>query len=138
MSQTPIQSFLVTQTPEERKNILKKIQKPRAAATKATEMSSSAASPKLKRAARKTNKIQRVPEVTRGLKMSAGKVTLLSKLFETAAKADKMTYKQPGYYNNNTVSTEPALGPNTGITAMCGTPHCPEMSFQSGNTLQPT
>ena len=137
MSQTPIQSFLVNQTPEDRKKILMKIQKPRAPANKATEISSSAASPKLKRAAWKTIKIQRVPEVTRGLEMSAGKVTLLSKLFETATKADKMTHKQPGYHKNNTVSTGPALRPNTGITAMSSTPPYPEMSFQSGKTPEP-
>ena len=35
------------------------------------------------------------------------------------------------------MSTEPALRPNTGITAVCSTPHYPEMSFQSGKTPQP-
>ena len=137
MSPTPIQSFLVSQTAEERKSQMRSVQKPRTTATGATEMSSSAASPKLKRATKKTHKIKRVPEVTRGLRMSEGKVTLISKLFETSSKAANMTHKQPEQHNHNTVYVLPALGPNTGISAVCSTPPYPEMSSQSGRTAQP-
>ena len=74
MTQTPINSFLVTQTPEERKIILEKKTK-----KLFTDMSSSSASPKLKRAAGRAIKIRKTQEVTRKLPMSAGKVSLLSK-----------------------------------------------------------
>ena len=137
MSQTPIQSFLVSQTAEERKSQMRSVQKPRTTATGATEMSSSAASPKLKRATKKTHKIKRVPEVTRGLRMSEGKVTLISKLFETSSKAANMAHKQPEQHNHNTVYVLHALGPNTGISAVCSTQTYPEMSSQSGKTSQP-
>ena len=113
------------------------MQKPRTTATGATEMSSSAASPKLKRATKKTHKIKRVPEVTRGLRMSEGKVTLISKLFEASSKAANMVHKQPEQHNHNTVCILPALGPNTGISAVCSAPTYPEMSSQSGKTSQP-
>ena len=59
MTQTPIQSFLVAQTPEEHKTFLRTKQKtpkiPVAASTN-MEISSSSASPQLKRAARKTTR----------------------------------------------------------------------------------
>ena len=86
MTQTPIQSFLVTQTPEERKIILEKkakIMKIPIAFDTFTDMSSSSASPKLKRAAGRNIKIKKTKEVSRKLPLSAGKVSLLSQYFET-------------------------------------------------------
>jgi hypothetical protein len=137
MSQTPIRSFLVSETAEERKNKMKRVQKPGATAARATDRSSSVASPNLKRAIKKTEKIKRVPEVTRGIKMSAGKVTLISKMFETASKAPNMTHKQPEQHNHNTVCVMPEFRLETSISAVCSAPSYPEMSSQSGMTAQP-
>ena len=65
------------------------------------DMSSYSASPQLKRAARKTTRIQKTQEVSRRLPMSAGKVNLLSKYFEDKDKTSKKKNKQPRYRNNN-------------------------------------
>ena len=137
MSQTPIRSFLVSETAEERKNKMKRAQKPGATAAKVTDRSSSVASPNLKRAIKRTEKIKRVPEVTRGMKMSAGKVNIISKMFETASKAPNMINKQTEQHNHNTVCVMPEFRLETGISAVCSAPSYPEMSSQSGRTAQP-
>ena len=137
MTQTPIRSFLVSETAEERKNKMKEVQKPGATAARATERSSSVASPNLKRARKKTEKIKRVPEATRGIKLSAGKVTLISKMFEAAPKATNMTYKQPEQHNHNTLYVMPEFRLETSKTSVSSTPPYPEMSFQSGKKDKP-
>ena len=98
-------------------------------------MSASSASPKLKRAARKSAKIQKTQEVSRRLPMSAGKVNLLSKYFENGDKPDQKMIMKYRQHNNNKLSVKNVLGPknNTEI-AVCGAAPCPEMTFQSGNS----
>ena len=54
MMQTPIRPFLVSETAEERKKKMKEVKKPRATAARAPDMSSSVASPSLRRARKKT------------------------------------------------------------------------------------
>ena len=130
MTQTPINSFLVTQTPEERKIILEKKTK-----KLFTDMSSSSASPKLKRAAGRAIKIRKTQEVTRKLPMSAGKVSLLSKYFETEEQSTSMMKKQPGSNNNSRLYG--LYGPEARNTAVSSTSHSPEMSLQSENSKQP-
>ena len=93
------------------------------------DMSSSLASPQLKRAARKTTRILKTQKVSRTLPMSAGKVNLLSKYFEDRSKTNKKKNKQPEQCNNNMLSDDIELGPNKGVTAVYGTPTYPEMSY---------
>ena len=108
MTQTPINSFLVTQTPEERKIILEKKTK-----KLFMDMSSSSASPKLKRAAGRAIKIRKTQEVTRKLPMSAGKVSLLSKYFETEEQSTSMMKNQPGSNNNSCMDLDQNLKQET-------------------------
>ena len=132
MTQTPINNFLVTQTPEERKIILVK----KETRKKLTAMSSSSASPKLKKPAGRAIKIKKIQEVTRTLPMSAGKVSLLSKYFENEEQTTTIMKKQPGN-NNNSRLYGLNTKPEARNTAVSSTSHSPEMSLQSENSKQP-
>jgi hypothetical protein len=131
MTQTPINNFLVRQTPAERsiiqeKKQIKRIEK---------DMSSSSASPTLKKPVGRAGRMRRVQEVTRTRPMSAGKVKLLSRYFEDDQEATMMKMK-PGCDNNNGMSDskpEPAaLEVPMGSTSIN-----PEMSLQSDNWAKP-
>ena len=99
-------------------------------------MSSSSASPKLKKPAGRAIKIKKIQEVTRTLPMSAGKVSLLSKYFETEEQTSTMMKKQPGNNNNSRLyGLRPK--PEARNTPVGGTSLSPEMSLQSENSIQP-
>jgi hypothetical protein len=74
--------------------------------------------------------------VTRKLQMSASKVSLLSKYFETEEQSTSMMKKQPGSNNNSRLyGLRPK--PEARNTAVSSTSHSPEMSLQSENSKQP-
>ena len=131
MTQTPMNNFLVHQTPAERVIIHEKKDIRR----KSMDMSSSSASPTLKKRAGRAGRPRRVQEVTGTLPMSAGKVMLLSKYFEDD-QDDKMMKMKPGSANNNGMyASKPkpaALKVPMGSTSLY-----PEMSLQSDNCSKP-
>ena len=103
---------------------------------KITDMSSSSASPKLKKPVGRAEKIKKIQEVTRTLPMSAGKVSLLSRYFEDADQAVTMMKKKPGNNNNSRLYDINTKSEARNIP-LGSTSHSPEMSLQSDNRAKP-
>ena len=99
-------------------------------------MSSSSASPVLKKPVGRAERIRKVQEVTRTRPMTAGKVKLLSRYFEDENQEVTMMKKRPGCDNNNGLSDgkpeSEALDVPLGSTSLN-----PEMLLQSDNWAKP-
>ena len=119
------------QTPAERVIIQEEKQKMR----KKVDMSSSSASPALKKRAGRAGRPRRVQEGTGTLSMSAGKVMMLSKYFEDG-QDDKMMKLKPGSANNNGLYDNKPK-PTALQVPMGSTSSYPEMSLQSDNCAKP-
>ena len=146
MKQTPIQTFLVSQTMEDRKSSWNSRYKPRMPATplrRDTDMSALSASPSLRKTTTKRTGVRKGQEAMQKDNRVGGKVNIIAKYFEPEQKPGQepnSTLSCKNKDNHNTVCTGAALGPYTTIPSVCSTSPYPEMSSQSGTpnlTTQP-
>ena len=128
MKQTPIQSFLVSQTlaavPDKDDTV----------------MSASSASPSLRKTATKRTGVRKIQEEAKKEQKNTGKVNIIARYFEQDQKTNQKPNNDPGTLNkdnNNMMYTRHAQGQLTSTSAVSSTSPGPEMSSQSGNPTQP-
>ena len=143
MKQTPIQSFLVSQTLEARRSsweIHSKVRKAAVPDKDDTVMSASSASPSLRKTATKRTGVRKIQEEAKKEQKNTGKVNIIARYFEQDQKTNQKPNNDPGTLNkdnNNMMYTRPALGQLTSTSAVSSTSPGPEMSSQSGIPTQP-
>ena len=143
MKQTPIQSFLVSQTLEARRSsweIHSKVRKAAVPDKDDTVMSASSASPSLRKTATKRTGVRKIQEEAKKEQKNTGKVKIIARYFEQDQKTNQKPNNDPGTLNkdnNNMMYTRPALGQLTSTSAVSSTSPGPEMSSQSGIPTQP-
>ena len=146
MKQTPIQTFLVSQTMEDRKSSWNSSNKPRKPATplgRDTDRSASFASPNLRKTTGKRTGVRKGQEDVKKENRSVGKVNIIAKYFEPEQKPcqePRSTLSCKNKDNNNMMCTRAELGQHPTIPSVPSTSRYQEMSSQSGTpnlTTQP-
>ena len=101
--QTPMTSFTIAQTLEERRTAMEHVQKARVAAKLEKEMSASPSTPPITRGPRKTQERPRTPGNPRRNTKTSRKVMDIAKFFEPSQTASKRPDTQPVTDNNTAV-----------------------------------
>jgi hypothetical protein len=142
MKQTPIQTFLVSQTMEDRKSSWNSNNKPRKLATplrKKTDKSASFASPNLRKPSGMKTGARKGQEAMEKMQRSPNQVNIIAKYFEPDQKPcqkPRSNWSCRNTDNNNMMCNETDHGQHPTIPSVTSTSRRPEMSSQSGQPNQ--